>query len=259
MKGEKRAAMYAMPRDRKVYLLRQNRHFKTANQRSANASSATYGPSSGVGLLPRIVPQLTGDAGLLKRISIIGWGSGPTLSQKSSQDPTGSSHNLSKSPPNSPRRSEESQVIRPQTTGGTWASWWASTSASSPDARRGGESMSAKWYIDCLKMSKVVDIKLVKHLIALRVQLSTAQLAFIEDFVGPQKGLDALGQLLAGLVGKGGKKKSLGEVENTVLLETVKCLQVLLNTEVSLVTFCLYILTFDALRLDSVKYPDRLL
>jgi diaphanous 1 len=51
--------------------------------------------------------------------------------------------------------------------------------------------------------------------------------------VGPQKGLDALGQLLAGLVGKGGKKKSLGEVENTVLLEIVKCFRVLLNTDVS--------------------------
>ena len=119
--------------------------------------------------------------------------------------------------------------------------------------------MSAKWYIDCLETSKTADIKLVKHLIALRVQLSTAQLAFIQNFVGPQKGLDALGQLLAGLVGKGRKKKTLGEVENTVLLETVKCLQVLLNTEVSLVKICQYILLFDTLRLDSVKYHGRLL
>jgi len=228
--------MHGLPRDRKVYLLRQNRHFKTANQQSANVAqaSATYGPSSGGGLLPRLVPQLTGDAGLLRRISIIGWGT--TSSQKTPQDPaspTGTSHDLSKSPPGSPisRRSEEIQLIRPQTTGGTWGNWWASTAPSTPDSRRSGESMSTKWYIDGLKTNKVADIKLVKHLIALRVHLSTAQLALIQDFVGPEKGLDVLGQLLAGLVGKGGKK-NLGEVENTVLLETVKCFRVLLNTDV---------------------------
>jgi hypothetical protein len=47
-------------------------------------------------------------------------------------------------------------------------------------------------------------MKLIKHLIALRVHLSTAPLAIIQGFVGPQKGLSALGQLLAGLVGKSG-------------------------------------------------------
>lgn len=222
--------MHGLPRDRKVYLLRQNRHFKTANQQSANAAqaSASCGPSSGGGLLPRLVPQLTGDAGLLRRISIIGWGTPPL--QKTSQDPaspTGTSHDLSKSPVS--RRSEE--IIRPQTTGGTWGNWWTSTASSTPDSRRSGESMSTKWYIDGLKTNKVVDIKLVKHLIALRVHLSTAQLALIQDFVGDEKGLDVLGQLLAGLVGKGGKK-NLGEVENTVLLETIKCFRVLLNTDV---------------------------
>jgi hypothetical protein len=119
--------------------------------------------------------------------------------------------------------------------------------------------MSAKWYIDGLKTSKVADVKLVKHLIALRVHLSTAQLAFIQDFVGPQKGLDALGQLLARLVGKGGKRKGLGEVENTVLLEIVKCLRVLLNTDVSPCIDSASRTITHLLRPDSAKCHDRLL
>jgi diaphanous 1 len=148
-----------LPRDRKVYLLRQNRHFKTANQRSANAAqaSASYGPSSGGGLLPRLVPQLTGDAGLLKRISIIGWGSGTPSLQKASQDPTGTSHDLSKSPPRSPNSRRSEELIQPQTTGGTWGNWWASTGHScltregaANRCLRSGISMvsrQAKWLI----------------------------------------------------------------------------------------------------------------
>jgi len=100
------------------------------------------------------------------------------------------------------------------------------------DKSRGGELKSATWYIDGLTSSKAYDIKLVKHLITLRVHLSTAKLAFIQDFVCTQNGLDALGKLLAGLVGKAGKWKNLSEMENTVLLEIIKCFRVLLNTDV---------------------------
>jgi hypothetical protein len=144
--------MNAQTHDRKVYLLRQNQHFKTAIQRSANAaqvSSASYAPSSGVGLLPRLVPQLTGDAGLLKRLSIIGWGSGTPSSPKTSQFLI---PDLSKSPSKSPisHTSDEIQLIRPQTTGGTWSNWWSPRGTSAPS----GESMPAKWYVDCLKTSK---------------------------------------------------------------------------------------------------------
>ena len=46
--------------------------------------------------------------------------------------------------------------------------------------------------------------------------------------------MDALGTLLSGLVGKGGKRRKLADNEDTVLLEVVKCLRVLLNTEVSI-------------------------
>lgn len=45
--------------------------------------------------------------------------------------------------------------------------------------------------------------------------------------------MEALGAILASLVGKGGKRRKLTDTEETVLLEIVKCLRVLLNTEVS--------------------------
>jgi diaphanous 1 len=82
---------------------------------------------------------------------------------------------------------------------------------------------------------KTTDVKLVKHLISLRVHLSTANLIWIEQFVVDQRGLDTLGGLLGGLVGKGGKRKTLTEVESSNLLEIIKCLRVLLNTEVCLI------------------------
>ena len=79
-----------------------------------------------------------------------------------------------------------------------------------------------------------MDMKLVKHLISLRVHLSTASLTWIEEFVHERRGMEVLGMLLAGLVGKSGKRKALTEVEGTVLFELIKCLRVLLNTEVRL-------------------------
>jgi diaphanous 1 len=66
------------------------------------------------------------------------------------------------------------------------------------------------------------------------VHLSTAKLAWIERFVDEQNGMDVLGNLLSGLVGKGGKRRKLTDTEDTVLLEVVRCLRVLLNTEVSI-------------------------
>jgi diaphanous 1 len=75
-------------------------------------------------------------------------------------------------------------------------------------------------------------MRLAKHLISLRVHLSTVKLAWIECFVGEQSGMDALGTLLIGLVGKGDTRK-LTDTEETVLLEVVRCQRVLLNTEVS--------------------------
>ena len=62
--------------------------------------------------------------------------------------------------------------------------------------------------------------------------MSTANLAWIEDFVTTESGMNVLSDLLSKLVSKGGKRKKLSEVEDTVLLEVIKCLRALLNTEV---------------------------
>ncbi len=245
--------MYALSRDRKNYLLRQNQHFRSANQSESAQPpyAASYGPSSSAGLLPRLVPHLTGDSGLLKRMSVIGWGSG--TSRIASPEPKSVS-NATDDLPNSPMTSpdvrpgkvaEEVQSLQPQNTGSLWSSWWTSAGgekASTSDKRRSQDSKSARWYIDSLKINKLPDMKLVRHLITLRVHLSTAKLPFIQDFIGPEKGLEALDKLLAGLVGKGGKRKSLTEIETTVLLEIIKCLRVLLNTDVSHSKYCFRVL-----------------
>lgn len=251
--------MYALPMDRKKYLLQSNRQTKGGTQssppkqagnRQNPSHAASYGPSSAVNLLPRLVPQLTGDSGIMRRFSIANWGSGTTAQPVVTSETNRTSGEFSHGPTASPqgkskaqmsRVVEDAQPIQPQSTGGLWSSWW--TSSGGDKTTPTSEKETAQWYITPLRSSKAPDHKLVKHLISLRVHLSTAKFAFIEDFVITEKGLEALAALLAKLVGKGGKKKTLSDVETTVLLEVIKCLRVLLNTEVGfhdlLVVHCL--------------------
>jgi len=77
--------------------------------------------------------------------------------------------------------------------------------------------------------SKPKDFALAKHLIALRVHLSTANIGWINLFVDGADGLDALGRLLADLVG--------GSVARFVLVGSLRCA----------------VLIFDFLDLDSVR------
>ena len=246
--------MYALSPERKKFLLHENRQFKSRIQHPPSNGahaiySASYGPSSAVALLPKLVPQLTGDAGLIRRLSIVGWGSAtapaPLVTSSDPVDTNGEFNNLS-SPTNSrvaQSFGDELPPLQPQSTGSMWSSWWTSSggekpSSSDKDAKQ-EFAKSARWYIDGLRIRKTPDMKLVKHLITLRVHLSTAKLTFVQEFVGAEKGLIALGTLLANLVGKGGKKKNLNEVETTVLLEVLKCLRVLLNTSVCRVVYFL--------------------
>lgn len=84
-----------------------------------------------------------------------------------------------------------------------------------------------------LRTLKPTDPKLAKHLISLRVHLSSADLTWIEDFLEDEHGVEGLDRLLAGLVAIPEKKKSLSDTENTVVIETIKSFRALLNTEVS--------------------------
>jgi diaphanous 1 len=251
LKGEKRTRMYELSPTHKKFLLEQHRGSRSnatqssivSSQTSQLSYSASYGPSSGSALLPRLVPQLTGDAGLMRRFSLAGWGAGGTAPPLVSSESDRSSGEFASSAIGKGRAQvekvvEELQPIQPQTTGGLWGNWWASSGGENvvPGQKAGTKetSKSARSYVEALRAGRLVDTKLVKHLISLRVHLSTAKLAWIEEFAAKEKGLDALGTLLAGLVGKGGKRRNLNDVETTVLLELVKCLRVLLNTEVSL-------------------------
>jgi len=235
--------MRDLPLDRKKYLLRQSRQFGSMSKGSARQSQvpgvqqpATVGPSGSGAILPRLVPQLTGN-GLMNRLSV--WGSStssaPSTPMLEAEQPIDSVAATTTDKPTTVRDRKsvdgtnvDPLPLQPQTTGGLWSSWWTSSGGSADKAQK----QSPKWYVDGLKGGRSVDMKLVKHLISLRVHLSTASLTWIEEFLRERKGMDVLGTLLAGLVGKSGKRKTLTEVESTVLFELIKCLRVLFNTEV---------------------------
>ena len=235
--------MRNLPLDRKKYLLRQNRQYGSMSKALGRQSSvpgiqkpATIGPSSSGAILPQLVPQLTGN-GLMNRLSV--WGSSTSSTPPTpTAEPELSINTDATATANKPatvkgRRSIDGtdadlQPLQPQTTGGLWSSWWTSSGGAVDKAQK----QTPKWYVDGLKGGRSVDMRLVKHLISLRVHLSTASLTWIEEFVQEKKGMDVLGTLLAGLVGKSGKRKTLAEVESIVLFELIKCLRVLLNTEV---------------------------
>ncbi|KAJ3004363.1 hypothetical protein NUW54_g4848 [Trametes sanguinea] len=247
LKGPKREAMYRLPGEQKRYLLQQNQVSRASTlSRSSGtkvnrspATPSTYGPASAAAMLPRLVPQLTGDS-IMKRFSIAGWSagtsspsSGPPDSPRSSVD-LGSRRRDSMVSVKSPtEKAADTPALQPQSTGGLWSSWWMSSGG---DKGAGGDKSkeaekTAAWYAAGIRNGRSTDTKLVKHLISLRVHLSTANLAWIEEFVTTESGMNVLSDLLARLVSKGGKRKKITEIEDTVLLETIKCLRALLNTE----------------------------
>lgn len=232
--------MYQLPTEQKQYLFRQHRAASMSKgstvkrQISHAAQASTYSPASASGVLPRLAPQLTGDAGILRRFSMAGWGASTSTSPSSSPRAS-TDFSTAQGTGDTP---VDASPIQPQTTGGLWSSWWNSSGgekgAGPSDKSQSKElSKTPDWYVDGIRRVKSSDIKLVKHLISLRVHLSTAELAWIEDFVVDAKGMDALGTLLSSLVAKDGKRKKLQDVEETVLLEVIKCIRVLLNTDVS--------------------------
>jgi len=139
LKGPKREAMYNLPADRKKYLLRQHQQSRATSavpssssnspSRATSGISQTFGPASASQLLPRLVPQLTGDS-IMKRFSIAGWGAAatPPTSTSEQQD------TMTK------EEAEPAQLV-PQTTGGLWGGWWAS-SGGTKESPKGGKKKS---------------------------------------------------------------------------------------------------------------------
>jgi hypothetical protein len=172
----------------------------------------------------------------MKRLSITGWGAANTTSSSASASiRKGEASGLSWTS-TQPLATEVPQPLQPQTTGGLWSSWWVSSggekSVTGQSKNPGKEAKAPKWYVDSIK-GKALDAKLVKLLISLRVHLSTARVFWVKEFVETEAGLDVLSIILASLVGRAGKRKHLTDIEDVVLLEIVKILRVLSNTEVS--------------------------
>ncbi|KAJ8462763.1 hypothetical protein ONZ45_g17814 [Pleurotus djamor] len=265
LKGDKRSAMHSLPSSRKRYLLRQNSALISSSPNSKPSGSptqpayaASYGPASTSALLPRLVPQLTGDSGLMRRLSMAGWGTSapPVITPDSPQRVSGESDSKPNGKAQIDKVVQDASPLQPQTTGGIWGGWWGSAGVSSAEGPK-----TAKWYADWLRSHKAMDKKMVSHLISLRVHLSTTKVLWIEEFVSLEKGVSALGGVLATLVGKGGKQRALNDAENAVLMELTKCLRALLNTELgfsevlsspTIVTHIAYSLSIPSLKLRTL-------
>ena len=142
----------------------------------------------------------------IKRFSIAGWSSNtedtpktasPTLSDSESFSSGLSSPVIFNSPP------IPSPLLQTAT---GWTSWF---SAGSP-AKLSASSISLAnkpkdtpaWYIQQISSKRIMQKDLVKHLIALRVRLSTQQLPWIEEFLN-RDGVEVLEELLKIVVTKG--------------------------------------------------------
>lgn len=242
MKGEKREAMRNLPRDRKRYLLQQNRIMKASSGKESSSSpaqAATVGLARANQTLPALAPNLTGDNNAMRRFSITSWASHSTDQPSDHSSSTPQMATKADSPIKSRDNDEEIKPLQPQTTGALWSSWWTSSggdwSMTFSKGRTGAKesTQSAAYYVEGIKSRRSTDVKLVKHLISLRVHISTAKLSWVEQFIDEHNGMNALATLLSGLVGKGGKRRKLTDTEESVLYEVIKCLRVLLNTEVS--------------------------
>lgn len=202
-------------------LLREHRKATSSPpHKSPNRSgySASVGPAAAAHMLPRLVPQLTGDAGLLKRISMHWTGPLPT-----SLAEDGDSGAFAPEP----TIVEDIQPLVAQPTGGGWSRWWASSG--------GEDTNSAKSYVNRLRTGKITENKLTKDLIGFRAHFSGATDVWRTEFL-EEHGLEALSTLLASLVTwltGFGKDDKLPEIGLGNLLAVMRCLHAVFDSNAS--------------------------
>ncbi|GAA6035972.1 hypothetical protein JCM8097_005193 [Rhodosporidiobolus ruineniae] len=257
MKDAQRPGMRLLPDDRKRFLVMQHRdsQARTAPEplRPHKTGPVTEATSGSV-------------FNNVKRFSLasVGWSAvSPPLESSSPQSPARPSSIYGGAPPGSPSVASPSPTrptsphLQTQPTGSssTWTSWWSAASNLTGAGQGGTEQAkdSPQFYVDQLRSTKISQRSLAKHLIALRVRLSTAKLSWTQDFLGSADGLGALEALLGRIVQKASEKgAAASEEDKTVQAECVKCLRALMNTDlgfqqvlihpnlVSLVTHSLY-------------------
>lgn len=121
-----------------------------------------------------------------------------------------------------------------------WSSWFSAGSPAKPAAALSVAPSSnakdtPKFYISQIVDGKLARANLAKHLIALRVRLATAALAWIQDFL-QHDGLAALEKVLKTFTAKTSSTSSrdaITEMDESIQTETIRCLRIILNTEVS--------------------------
>lgn len=250
IKEGQRHAMRKMDDQRKRFLIQQQQQQKTgsagqqvqthktgpARSTSSRQSSSTYtSPTS----------ALTG----LKRFSL--WSAGTDVSGAGAD-----SRPQSPEEPRSPVMSDTASVLSfvsqdtevntpppplLQTATG-WSSWFSAGSPAKPSLRslpdQAGTSNALdtpSFYLTQIMNGKLPRPSLAKHLIALRVRLATAPLSWITDFL-QKSGLVALEKILRTLTSKSSSvagRDSLTELDASLQTETIRCLRIILNTEVS--------------------------
>lgn len=254
MKEAQRGAMRQLPEDRKRFLVLQHRQ---SHPQVVEPLRATKTGPADEGLLSNV-----------KRFSLatVGWGA--SIPDEPSPTPVrpvttfGSSissqaSSVASSRPPSPPPSQ-SLPAQPTGSSSSWTSWWSSSiSTATGTGQNGGERAkdTPQFYVDQMSStlvqpflevrtnlrtdtvplySKISQRSLVKHLIALRVRLSTAKLSWTQEFLGSAKGLDALQDLLGKIaLRKVNKGETPTEEDRAVQSEILKCLRVLMNTDVS--------------------------
>lgn len=142
--------MHAMSPEKKQQLIEQVRGQFDKNTAPSAAASSTYGPPSGSLLLPRIVPQFSGDSGFFKRMTAFPtWGSttsppAPMVNPKSRS--SGEFATVSRSSLSSEITEEDVQHIHPQATGSMFSTWWAVLRGETTPNNE--NSVSARAYVD---------------------------------------------------------------------------------------------------------------
>lgn len=157
-------------------------------------------------------------------------------------------------------------------TASLWSSWWGGGSviaggSGNPGQDSGDEKNAAMGHVTQLKDGKLSRKDLYKHLLSLRVTLSSAKLSWIDSFLHCD-GLGALELLMQqetdGIVGALGSNRSKQlerkDMSDAILLEAIKCLRTLMNIELGFekVLEQPYLVNYIAFALRSPSYKLRL-